>query len=519
MKARIMAAMLATAAAFSFAASQAPAQAAVLRISPNGTDIATLDPHRAVSTTDQSVVAWVFNGLVRFKPGSADSADLEPDLAERWEASDDKKTWTFHLRRGVKFHGDWGDLSADDVVFSLKRAANRETSTFAASFANMADVEALDPLTVKVTLREADASFLNLVSNYRGGYVVSRKAAEALGNRFATNPVGTGPFSFVEHVTQQRVKLAANKAYFRGAPKIDGIDYRFIPSDSSRELAYSSGELDIFYAKREQKWVDQARRRGNVVVDIFRPGEYRTLHINRTVAPLDDLRVRQALSHAIDTAQIERFVGTDVGPRGCSVVPDGYLGSDCSYGAYKFDAAKATALLKEAGHPNGFTIKATTSNISAHLPAMEIIQAQLAKVGIKLELNVVDHPTYHDQIRKNASALVFYGAARFPVADAYLSEFYASKAAVGKPTAVANFSHCAVADAEIDAARHEPDQKKQIALWHEAQRKIHEDVCSIPINDILQVWGRSSKVDYGYPLKGALNLSLPITEVTTLAER
>ncbi len=188
-------------------------------------------------------------------------------------------------------------------------------------------------------------------------------------------------------------------------------------------------------------------------------------------------------------------------------------------GGYRFDPAKAKALLAEAGHPNGITLKVTASNISAMLPIMEIIQSQLAKVGIKLDLNVVDHPTYHSQIRKDASALVLYGAARFPIADTYLSEFYHSAATIGKPTAVTNFSHCAVADAEIEAARAEGNAYKQLAFWIEAQRKIKEDVCAVPLFELLQVWAHSSRVDFGYALKGAMNLAPPITEATTIAPR
>lgn len=508
-----------TAVALLLAAGTAGAQEKVLQISAGGSDISTLDAHRASATTDKALVGWMYNGLVRFPPGSADPKDIEPDLAERWESSPDSKTWTFFLRKGVKFHGNRGELTADDVVYSLTRSADPKRSTFSADFAGIESVTKVDDHTVRVALKYTDPNFLGRVTNYHGGNIVSKKAGEELGDKFGAGPVGTGPFAFVENVTQQYVKLVAHDGYFRGRPKIDTIMYRMIPSDSARELAFTSGELDVMYAKREQRWVDAARKRGNMSVDIFRPGEFRTLHINRTIPPLDDVRVRQALAAAINVDDLVRYVGRDVGPKGCSVVPPGYLGEDCSTGAYKFDPARTKALLAEAGHANGLTLKVTASNISSQLPIMEIVQAQLAKVGIKLELNVVDHPTYHSQIRKDASALVLYGAARFPVADTYLSEFYHSAASIGKPTAVTNFSHCAVADKEIEAARSEANPMRQVALWAEAQRKIKDDVCSIPLFELLQVWAHSSRVNYGYELKGAMNLAPPITEKTTIAPR
>lgn len=499
----------------------AAAQGAVLQISSSGSDIATLDPHRATSTTDKGVVGWIFNGLVRFPPGSAEPKEIEPDLAERWESTPDRKTWTFFLRKGVKFHGNRGELTAADVVYSLTRSADAKRSSFASDLTGIEAITPVDDSTVRITLKYPDPNFLGRVANYHGGNIVSRKAAEELGDKFGASPVGTGPFAFAENVTQQYVKLVAHEGYFRGRPKIDAIMYRLIPSDSARELAFSSGEIDIMNAKREQRWVESARRRGNMIVDIFRPGEFRWLHINRNIPPLNDIKVRRAIAHAINIDDLVRFVGKDVGPKGCSVVPPGYLGEDCGAGrfAYAFDPAKAKALLAEAGHPDGITLKMTASNISSQLPITEIIQSQLAKAGIKLEMNVVDHPTYHGQIRKDGSALVFYGAARFPIADSVLTEFFHSVSEIGKPTAVTNFSHCAVADAEIEAARSEGDAEKQKALWSVAQRKIHEDVCAIPLFELLQVWAHSKRVDFGYELKGAMNLAPPITEKTTLQPR
>jgi peptide/nickel transport system substrate-binding protein len=497
----------------------AQAQESILQISAGGSDIATLDPHRATTNTDKALVGLIYNGLVRLTPGSADPKDLEPDLAERWESSADGKTWTFFLREGVKFHGNWGELTADDVVYSLTRAGDARRSTFAADFSAIESITKVDDYTVRIALKYPDANFLGRVSNYHGGNIVSKKAAEELGEKFASNPVGTGPFALAEHLTQQYVKLVAHEGYFRGRPRIGTIMYRMIPSDSARELAFSSGELDVIQGRREQRWVDTTRRRGTMIIDIFRPGEFRTLHINRSIAPLDNLKVRQAIAAAINVNDLVQFVGSEVGLKGCSVVPPGYLGEDCSSGAYVYDQAKAKALLAEAGYPDGITLKVVVSNISAILPTMEIIQRQLAKVGIKLDMSVVDHPTYQSQIRSNASALVFYGAARFPIADTYLSEFYHSSAIVGKPTAVTNFSHCAVADTEIEAARVEGNAEGQQELWKEAQRKIHQDVCAIPLFDLQQVWGHSKRVNFGYDLKGAMNLAPPVTEATTVTPR
>ena len=191
------------------ALAQAPA-GKVLTIGMAAADISQLDPFRATSTQDKPVVSWIFNGLVRFKPGSTSLETLEPDLAESWTRSEDGRTWTFALRKGVKFHGGYGEMTADDVVFSLKRAADPKTSSFATDYAAFDTIEALDPQTVKITLKHPVPSLLGLVANYHGGNVLSRKAVEALGNDFRLKPIGTGPFAFAEYKPNESVRLTAN---------------------------------------------------------------------------------------------------------------------------------------------------------------------------------------------------------------------------------------------------------------------------------------------------------------------
>ncbi|TKT78295.1 ABC transporter substrate-binding protein [Aquamicrobium sp. LC103] len=506
MKIKIIALLLGLSASLLATASHAE----TLQVAVGTSDITNIDPHRA-NGFDSMLLSNVFDGLVRFPPGSADPARLEPDLAESWEISEDGKSWTFHLRSGVQFHGGYGELTADDVVYSLKRASDPATSSFAGNFSSIADVAKVDDKTVRIDLKYADGGLLGLLSNFHGGLIVSKKAAEEMGSGFASKPIGTGPYAIAEHMPQQHVKLVAHQDYFRGKPEIDEVLWRFVLSDSSRDLAFQSGQIDMIYGKREQRWVEQVKERADTKVDVFGLGEFRTLHINKSIKPLDDIRVRQAIAAAIDIDQIVRFVGSDIARKGCSVVPPGYLGESCSW-TIEHDVEKAKTLLAEAGHGDGLTLPVVVSNISSQLPIMEIIQSQLAKAGISLDMKVVDHPTYQQLIRQNASALVFYGAARFPVADTYLSEFYHSNAIVGQPNAITNFSHCSAGDADIEAARTQTDEDQRLASWKAAQEKISEDVCSVPLFELLQVWARSAAVDLGYDLKGAINIAPQITE-------
>ena len=479
-----------------------PAAAQTLRIGTNGQDPGSLDPHRAAATQDKGTAAMMFDGLLRFPPGSADPAALEPDLAESFARSADGLTLTFRLREGVRFH-DGSVLDAAAVADSLRRAADPARSSFAADYRAMAAITVPDPRTVQVRMATPVPGLLGLFANYHGGMIVAASGA------------GTGPFR-LENVSPGRVRLVSHAQHFRGIPVLAGVDVRFINSDQTRELAYSAGELDMISGRREQRWVERMRLQPNTVVDVFGPGEFRTLLINTASPPLTDPRVRRAVQHAVDPVAIARFVGTDVATPWPSVVPPGYLGATPEVPRFAPDPARARALLTEAGHAQGITLRAVVSSATPQLPIMEVVQAQLRRANIRLEMDVVEHATYHARIRENLSQITFYGAARYPVADSYLTQFYHSSASPGRPTMSLNFAHCAAADAPIDAARGETNEARQLALWAEAQRLVLDAGCAVPLFDLRQVWVRRATVELGYTLEGALNLAPPVTAVTRL---
>jgi len=477
-------------------------------------DIGQLDPHFAVSTIDRIVAAWMFNGLVRFPPGSNDPAKLEGDLAESWDTSPDGRTWTFHLRHGVQWQAGFGEVTADDVVFSLKKAGDAKTSAFSSELRPVQTIEALDPYTVRLVLSQNVPNLLGIVTNYSQGFIVPRKAVEQRGEDFKRNPVGSGPFAFGSVTPNQSLELKAHDGYFRGAPQIKTISYRFMPSDASRDLAFQNNELDLNYGRADQAWVNRTKALPHTVVDIFEPAEEAQLHLNITVKPFDDIRVRQAVAYAINRPELVRWRGTDVSREAQSVVPRGYLGFTADNGLVGNNIDKAKALLKEAGYPDGITIKMIQSQLPEMLTAAQVFQAELKKAGINLDLQVVEHATYHQQIRQDLSPIVYYSAARFPIADVTLTQFFHSRSIVKTPTAVTNFSHCDVADAEIDAARVETDRAKQLALWAEAQRKIIAKVCAVPMFETLLVFAHHDDLDFGYRLEGSLSLGPLITEAT-----
>ncbi|HBY92476.1 MAG TPA: polyamine ABC transporter substrate-binding protein [Chloroflexi bacterium] len=491
-------------------------------------DIASLDPHFATTTQDRALVDMVFNGLIRYKPG--DSSVFEPDLATSLpepEMVDGKQVWTFALRQGVMCHPTADvpsyELTSEDVVYSLNKAATTDTSAYAGEYTGMS-FETVDPYTVKITLEQplSKVLFYPKVANYSGGFIVCKQAAEKLGpDGLKTHPVGTGPFMFKSYDAQEKVELVANDAYFRGKPQLDGVDFRYIADLNSVELGLRGGELDVINGAPDQIWVEKMQGVPDVKVDVFGPGEVAVLHFNTNIPPLDKLEVRQAIAYALDRDEFLALVGEAVGGSVYSPVPAQFLPGGLTQEEvaakgveYKTDLEKARTLLADAGFPDGFSLQMVTSEMTGYKVLYESMQAQLAKIGIKIDLQVVDHSTMHSTIRNDSNPLVIYIAWR-PNADIFLTRFFHSDSIVvtgAKPDT--NFSHYDKIDALIEQARAESDPEKQVALWKEAQIKILEDMVAYPIQYQSQVYARSTNVDFGHELKSVLALYPGVDETT-----
>jgi len=502
----------------------------VLRFGVNAADLATLDPHFASGTQDRTVVDMVFNGLVRYVPGN--SAEIEPDIAvaiPEPEIVDGKQVWTFELRDDVMCHAgpdtEAYPLTADDVVYSLQKSADSDRSAYAGEFAGMT-VEKVDDHAVTITMDTPLSStlFLPKIANYAGGFIVCAQAAEALGDDgLATHPVGTGPFMFESYTPQNSVVLTANDDYFRGAPKLGGVEVRYMPDTSSRELGLQSGELDAASGLSEAQWVDRINAEGNLIADVFGVGEAAFINFNVTQEPLDDPLVRQAIAYAVSRDEHTALYGEPVAENIYSVVPASLMPggltqeeAEAAGVTYDQDIERARELLAEAGYPDGFSIDLITSEMAAYRANYEVLQAELAEIGITVNLTVVDHATMHEQIRENVNPIVIYVAYR-PNADVYLTNFFLSDSTVGEGSApITNFSHYAEIDDLIEQARAETDPAAQEELWKQANIQILEDMAAMPLHFQNQVYARAQGVDYGHELVSSLALYPQITELTTV---
>jgi len=504
-----------------------------LRVAFGVSGINSMEPARASAHIERAVASMVFNGLVRLPAGSANVADVEPDLAKSWTRTDDGRTWIFKLRKGVMFQGWEGgapyELTAEDVVFSLKRAQDPKSSNYASDYKGMT-FTAVDPYTVEIRTPDPISETLMLakVMNYGGGFIISKRAFESLGaQKFRQHPVGTGPFAFKAYKPGREVDFVANANYFRGKPKLPGVEIKFMPDQSSRTIGLRTQELDVIEGSSEQSWVNQMKQYPHIKIETFGPGSSSVLFLNEDTPPLDKLKVRQALAYAISRKAVVAAIGQETAqplyaPFPGKFLPGGLTNEEVDrLGlAYHYDVNKAKKLLAEAGYPNGITLKVIHTELSVMLRPMESIQAQLRDAGIKLDLQVVSHSTFHALIRKDASQIVHYMAWR-PSADAFLNEFYKSDSDITKGRdPVANFSHYSNAEVDdlIAKAHREVDSAKQAEMWKKASVQILKDLPVIPIFQARSVIAHTDRLELGYTLNSNLAFFMPITEKTDLKD-
>jgi peptide/nickel transport system substrate-binding protein len=291
---------------------------------------------------------------------------------------------------------------------------------------------------------------------------------------------------------------------------------------SSREIGLQSGDLDVISGLPEAQWVDRMAADGAQVVDVMGVAESIFLNFNVTVAPFDDIRVRQAISYAINRDEHLALFGEPVAEPIYSVVPaqmmPGGLTQEEAAAAnvlYEQNLDTARQLLADAGYADGFEIDLVTSEMSDYRANYEVLQAELAEIGITVNLEVVDHATMHAQIREDVNPIVIYVASR-PNADVYLTNFFLSTSAIGLETAITNFSHYGGVDELILQARVESDPEAQAELWKQANIQILTDAAAFPLNTKNLVYARTQAVDYGHELVANQALYPGITELTTI---
>jgi len=261
---------------------------------------AGLDPHLTTSFSSMAVYEHMYNGLLT----QDYEMNLKPDLAERWQISGDGKAYTFFLRKGVKFHNG-RECVADDVVYSLGRLLDPKTQAPLSGYYSSIDkVEAVDKYTVKISLKEPDASLLYKLSNRRPAVIMAKEVVEASGGHLKTADAGTGPFKLAEFIPDVSVKLQRFEDYFeKGFPYLDGVTISFKTDEASRLAALRAGQADLTFFKDPNN-VTPIKNNPDLVI-LEQPSQVRVvLILNNGIPPFDNPKVRQAFSYAIDRKEV-----------------------------------------------------------------------------------------------------------------------------------------------------------------------------------------------------------------------
>ncbi len=352
-----------------------------------------LDPTAgAAAAIDEVVYANVFEGLTRYAPDGS----IRPGLAESWTISDDGLVYRFALRTGVRFH-DGSTFDASDVKFSLDRARAEDSGNAQkALFAGIADVNVIDPATVEVVLTAPNGTF---TTNLAWGDAVILDPASAAGA--ATNPIGTGPFTFSRWVKGDRVELVRNPDYWGEPVALAMATFRFISDPTAAFGALMTGDLDAFPAFPSPETLGQFDADPRFAVIIGSTEGETILSTNNASGPLQDRRVRQAIAHAIDRQAIIDGAmfgyGTPIGTHFAPHNPD-YLDLTANSA---HDPDRARSLLAQAGHADGLQLRLMLPPPSYARRGGEIVAAQLRAVGIDVETSNLEWAQWLEQVFRN----------------------------------------------------------------------------------------------------------------------
>ncbi len=435
------------------------------------------DPAYWLYTSDWFVYPNLFNWLVRWVPGSG-GYQVEPDLAESWTVSEDGRTYTFYLRRGVQFHRGYGELTAEDVVFSYTRQMEDDTASFNSNLSEVASIVAIDDYTVELTLEEPNAAFMAAVVAWRPGLIVSKRAVEELGAEFRARPIGTGPFYLEEITATEEVVLLSHDDYFRGAPQISKLTFVHVGEESIALAALRSGELDIIWSRGNPEIAAALLQDPNITAErIVRFDSIQQVMFSPNFEITQDVLVRRALAHAIDTEAIgAAFAGLDEPTRVL-------LGQDPvgEVPMYEYDPQLARALLAEAGYPNGFPVSMMFQTREPEATLAAIVAANWQEIGLDVRMEGMDATSTFDRRNSFDFEVTISSVGRPADLDLLLSDLFLS---TSLPPGGQNYFRYAVDEVDdlLLAARRTTDPDARNELYHQVHVRVMTDLPIIPLS-------------------------------------
>ncbi len=451
-----------------------------------GADSVSLDPSIVTDGESLRVTKNIFDTLLDY---ADDSMVVEPALAEEWKISDDGLTYTFKLRKGVKFH-DGTAFNAQAVKINFDRwkdPANSPAGVFeyyTSQFGEVIkEVVAQDDHTVVFHLNRTQGPFLQNIAMANFA-IASPAALEKYGDKFGQNPVGTGPFVFKEWKTEESITLEKNKDYWmKGYPLLDRVIFRSIKDNSARLNALRAGDIDLMDNLAPSD-VESVEKDNNLNL-IMRPSfNVAYLGFNTENAPLNDPKVRIAIAHAIDKKGLAETIFNGKAIPAKNPMPPSLWGYNDEIVDYEFNLDKAKQLLAEAGYPNGLelTFHAMPA-VRPYMPngpkAAEAMAADLAKIGIKTTILSPEWPVYLEDTKVGNMEMFILGwTGDNGDPDNFIYALLDQDNIGGNNRA--RYANQELHDLLI-AAQSESDQSKREKMYKEAQVIIHKDQPWVPL--------------------------------------
>ena len=444
---------------------------------------ASMDPHVVTAVNDFRILVNVYDGLVRYKPGTL---EVEPALAESWEISDDGTVYTFHLRDGITFH-DGSPFDAEAVKFNFDRMLDEshpyhDTGPFPLSFffSAVEETEVVDERTVRFHLNEPYAPFLSNLA-YPTGLIVSPTAVAEHGADYARNPSGTGPFKFRLWESNRQVALERNDDYWDGAPPLRGVVFRPITDANARVSEMLSGGIDLMVEVPPDNVALFADDPAFELYEQAGPHLW-FLILNMREAPFDDVRMRRAVNYAINKESLVENVlqGTATVAAGPTPKAFAWAHND-ELEPYPYEPEKAEALIAEAGYEDGvatvFLVTEGGSGMLDPVPMGTAIQADLAAVGIEAEIKTFEWNTFLNEVNPGLEGKAGMAEMAWMTNDPDTLPFLALRTEAMPENGGFNsgYSSNPEVDELLEAARRSTDQDERARLYKKMQVIVHDD--------------------------------------------
>lgn len=463
-------------------------------------DATKLDPHFITDIPSGNIVYQkVYEGLV--EPDK--DFKIQPLLAKEWKVIDDT-TWEFKLQEGVTFH-DGAPFNAEAVKATFDRLLDPKTeSPQRAKFEMIKEVKVVDEYTVQLLLEYPYAPLLSILASNEGS-IISPKALADNPENLSTHPVGTGPFVFESWKTGQEISLTKNEKYWGKKPNIDRVVFKVVPEDATRLAMIETGEAQI----NDQVPVTEIERiEASDTMGLYRTEGLAVEYIgfNTKKKPFDDVRVRQAISHAIEREAIIKGVYNNVGTLANVAMSPKVFGYSDKVKAYDYDLNESKKLLKEAGFENGLELTLLTSDRKERINMAEVIQSQLKGIGVNVKIQVMEYGAYIDMIEKGEHDLLIGGWGNATGDGDYNQYSLFHSASQGPPGNHFYYSNPEV-DKMIEEARQETDETKRLKLYEEVMQKEMDDAVYIPIRNYEHIAAYSKNIS-GFWLNAASYLMI-----------